>query len=266
MSLDNAKPEKPLGQRAYGSIPHLPGSRRGPADKGLSDQQARILTVKGRDKHDIITVEEKLDGSCVSVAKLNNQIIALIRAGYSAGRSNYKQHHAFAVWVEENRWRFDALLAEGERCVGEWLMEAHGTIYKLPHEPFVIFDIITGYLRELSAPMKARCSAQNFVTPRVLHVGEPIGIDKVLALLEPSGHGAQDGVEGAVWRVERKGVVDFLGKYVRPDKIDGKYLETISGNPPVYNWRPDERTQEIEVGRCGRITATIYNGLTKQGE
>jgi hypothetical protein len=29
------KPHKPLGKKAYGSIPHLPGSRRGPADKGL---------------------------------------------------------------------------------------------------------------------------------------------------------------------------------------------------------------------------------------
>ena len=237
-TTEYTKPEKPLGQRAYGSIPHLPGSRRGPADKGLSDQQARILTIKGRDKHDIITVEEKLDGSCVSVAKLNGQILALIRAGYSASGSNYKQHHAFAVWVEENRARFDALLVEGERCVGEWLMEAHGTLYTLPHEPFVIFDIITGYVRALSAPMKARCAAQGFVTPRVLHVGEPISIEKVLTMLEPSGHGAQDGVEGAVWRVERKGVVDFLGKYVRPDKVDGKYLETISGNAPIYNWTP----------------------------
>lgn len=191
-TTEYTKPKKPLGQRAYGSIPHLPGSRRGPADKGLSDQQARILTEKGRDKHDIIIVEEKLD----------------------------------------------ALLNEGERCVGEWLMEAHGTLYKLPHEPFVIFDIITGYVRSLSAPMKARCAAQNFVTPRVLHVGEPISIEKVLTMLEPSGHGAIDGVEGAVWRVERKGVVDFLGKYVRPDKVDGKYLETISGNAPIYNWTP----------------------------
>src|SRR5688572_29748116 len=98
-TLERPKPEKPLGQRAYGSIPHLPGSRRGPADKGLSDQQAKILTERGRDKHDIITVEEKLDGSCVSVAKLNGKILALIRAGYSASGSNYTQHHAFAVWV-----------------------------------------------------------------------------------------------------------------------------------------------------------------------
>ena len=235
------KPEKPLGQKAYGSIPHLPGSRRGLADKGLSDQQAKILTEKGRDKHDHIIVEEKLDGSCVSAAKLNNQIIAIIRAGYLAKNSNYKQHHVFAEWVEENKTRFDALLTEGERVIGEWLMEAHGTLYKLPHEPFVIFDIMRGYIRELSQSVKNRCHVQGFVTPRVIHSGEPISVNKVLGMLEPSGHGAIDGVEGAVWRVERKGVVDFLGKYVRLDKIDGKYLESISGNPPIYNWYPQNQ-------------------------
>ena len=42
----NQKPEKPLGYCAYGSISHLPGSRCGPSDKGLSEHQARILTEK----------------------------------------------------------------------------------------------------------------------------------------------------------------------------------------------------------------------------
>lgn len=34
-----------------------------------------------------------------------------------------------------------------------------------------------------------------------------------------------DKIEGAVWRVERKGVVDFLAKYVRHGKVDGKYID-----------------------------------------
>lgn len=237
-SEERPKPEKPLGQRAYGSIPHLPGSRRGPADKGLSEQQSKILTEKCRDKHDTITVQEKLDGSCVSVAKINGQILALIRAGYPAAGSNYSQHHAFAVWVEKNAPRFDMLLEEGERCCGEWLMEAHGTLYKLPHEPLVVFDIMRGHDRTLATVVKQRCEALLLITPRIIHTGQPISIEKVLTMLEPSGHGAVDGVEGAVWRVERKGVVDFLGKYVRPDKVDGKYLENISGKPPIYNWTP----------------------------
>ena len=236
---DRPKPEKLLGHRAYGSIPHLPGSRRGPADKGLSDDQAAILTDKSRDRHDLIIVQEKLDGSCVSVAKLNGEIIALIRAGYKASGSNYSQHHHFAIWVEQNKHRFDKLLSEGERVCGEWLMEAHGTLYKLPHEPFVAFDIMRGHDRTPALSVSDRCAHVNIVTPRVIHIGGPISISAVLSMLEPSGHGAVDGVEGAVWRCERNGVVDFLGKYVRPDKVDGKYLESITGFDPIYNWTPN---------------------------
>lgn len=249
---------KPLGQKAYGSIPHLPGSRRGPADKGLSDDQARILTERASDGHDHIIVQEKLDGSCVAVARLNGQILPLIRAGYHARSSPFEMHWHFADWVSENLRRFEDVLSEGERCVGEWLMQAHGTLYKLPHEPFVIFDIITGYVRALYAPMKARCASQNFVTPRVLHVGEPISIEKVLTMLEPSGHDAIDGVEGAVWRVERKNTVDFLGKFVRMSKVDGKYLESVSGKPPIYNWTPKNENWQ---------TANPGNGqILEQGE
>jgi hypothetical protein len=32
--------------------------------------------------------------------------------------------------------------------------------------------------------------------------------------------------------------VDFLAKWVRPDKVDGMYLPEISGKEPVWNWRP----------------------------
>jgi hypothetical protein len=232
------KPEKPLKQRAYGSIPHLPGSRRGPADKGLSEDQARILTEKARDKHDLITVQEKLDGTCVSVAKIDGKLIALIRAGYPASGSNYQQHHYFADWVSKNSVRFEEFLSDGERCVGEWLLQAHGTRYNLHHEPFVVFDIMREHSRETAQTAKERCIRWGFIYPRTIHIGGPVTIESVLNVLEPSGHGAIDGVEGAVWRCERKGEVDFLGKYVRPEKIDGSYLESVTGLGPVWNLDP----------------------------
>ncbi len=234
------KPLKPLGHRAYGSIPHLPGSRRGPADKGLSEQQARILTEKSRDKHDLIIVEEKLDGSNVSVANINGEIVALMRAGYLASQSNFIQHHYFAKWVEKEKLRFAGLLTPNERCIGEWLMEAHGTRYNLQHEPFVVFDIIQGTQRILASNLRQRCGEYDLITPRIIHVGIPISIESVVSMLNPSGHGAIDEVEGAVWRCERKGVVDFLGKYVRPDKIDGCYLENVTGREAVLNWTPPQ--------------------------
>ena len=40
------QPVKPLGQKGYGTIPHLPGSRRGPGDRGVNDGQFRICCVK----------------------------------------------------------------------------------------------------------------------------------------------------------------------------------------------------------------------------
>lgn len=52
-------------------------------------------------------------------------------------------------------------------------------------------------------------------------------------------HGALDPVEGAVWRVERGGSVDFLAKYVRPDKVDGCYLPDIAGCEAVWHWTPE---------------------------
>ena len=50
---------KPLGQKAYGSIPHLPGSRLGVGDHHVTHGQAKIATEKPRDKHDFIIVQEK---------------------------------------------------------------------------------------------------------------------------------------------------------------------------------------------------------------
>ena len=46
------KTVKPFGRLSYGSIPHLPGSRLGSGDHHITEGQARILTVKTRDKHD----------------------------------------------------------------------------------------------------------------------------------------------------------------------------------------------------------------------
>jgi len=238
--MNENKPIKPLGKRAYGSIPHLPGSRRGPADKGLSDHQSAILTDKARDRHDVIIVQEKMDGSNVSVAKINGLIVPLIRAGYHAATSHYQQHHVFAEWVFERMKVFDDLLNEGERVIGEWLMEAHGTRYNLPHSPFVGFDLMTDCTRVPCGLVEIRLKRVGITIPRTIHIGGPMSIESMLAVLEPSGHGAIDPVEGAVWRCERNGIVDFLGKYVRQDKEDGKYLNGVNGivRDPIYNWQP----------------------------
>lgn len=196
--------------------------------------------IKARDRHDRIIVTEKLDGSNVAVAKVGGSIIALSRAGYLANTSPYEQHHLFAHWVEENEDRFKQILCEGHRLNGEWLALAHGTKYDLLHEPFVAFDLMYADQRFAWDRTAELCRSVGIVTPRILHDGGPIHIEQVLPLLDESGHGALDPVEGAVWRVERQGKFDFIAKWVRPDKVDGKYLTDISGHPEIWHWRPSK--------------------------
>ena len=245
-------PKKPLGGKNYGSIPHLPGSRMGKGDHHCHEGQERIACAKKRDKHDRVIVQEKLDGSNVGVALLDRTIYPLVRSGYIATTSKFEQHRYFAEWVRRNTERFRAVLEEGERVCGEWLIQAHGTKYKLDHEPFVAFDIINGNKkRKRYDVFKERMLKGEFVTPHVVSDGQAISIEDVMDILGIYGfHGAIDPVEGAVWRIERKRkvapgktykmqvMVDFLVKYVRPDKVDGCYLESVTGEGPIYNEYP----------------------------
>ena len=230
---------KILEGKSYGSIGHLPNSRQGPGDKGVNEGQARIACLRPRDKHDVVIVQEKLDGSNVGVVNHNGRILAVGRAGYLAASSTYLQHRYFALWVAENEDRFRALLDDGERVCGEWLAQAHGTRYALRHEPFIAFDIMRGTARVPYEQFAARVQAEGFVVPKLLSLGPPLSIEAALKQLGQFGHhGALDPAEGVVWRVERKGKVDFLAKYVRPDKVDGLYFPELTGGELVWNWKP----------------------------
>jgi hypothetical protein len=232
------KNAKPLGRKAYGSIPHLPGSRLGPGDHHCHDGQEAICLTKVRDRHDTVIVTEKLDGSNVAVANVAGEIVALGRAGYRAYSSPYLQHQYFAVWVSRNLARFYEILETGESLHGEWLAQAHGTRYELTHEPFVAFDLMRNGKRLPYDVLVSRCTRAGIVLPKLLSIGPAISVETVLKTLEPSGHGALDPVEGAVWRVERKGQFDFMAKWVRPDKVDGKFLPEVSGGEAIWHWKP----------------------------
>ena len=255
MATTETKPPKPLGRKAYGHIGHLPGSRLGSGDHKLPEGQARICTEKVRNKWDVVIVQQKVDGSCCAVAKVDGAIVPLSRAGYHAETSPYYQHLLFAEWVYQRRELFAALLDEGERIVGEWLAQAHGTRYILPHEPFVVFDLIRGDKRAIFDEFIRRTEPTLLPTPELLTLGAPVSIDNAMELASAEAHGAADPVEGAVWRVEsQRGpdaprYVDFLGKYVRPDKQDGCYLPEVGGGEPVWNWHSRERPwHETEGG------------------
>ncbi len=240
-----ADPEfRPLGGKAYGSIPHLPGSRTGPADRHLAPGLARLCTERTRGASDHVVVLEKLDGSCVAAARLGDTIVALGREGRLAASSPNDSRRLWAAWVAANAQRFLATLQPGERLIGEWLALAHGTRYTLPHEPFVCFDLMRERERLPWHELVARTRAGGFVTPGLIHEGGALSIEAVMERLRGGGfHGAVDPVEGAVWRMERReGAsmrVEFLAKYVRTDKVDGSLLPENTGRPAVWNWRPE---------------------------
>lgn len=227
---DHAVTAKPLGRKAYGSISHVHGSRLGPGDHHVHEGQSLLCTVKApRDK--TVWVQTKLDGSCVSAALLDDgSLVALGRAGYLAESSTYEMHYMWAQWVATNERRFRTVLKPGERLVGEWLAQAHGTKYDLRClEPFVAFDIMRADKRLIVDEMYDRVARQ-FATPN--RVRGPAKPEEAMEWLD--SYGAEE-PEGVVYRVEGRKGVDFLAKWVRPDKIDGKYL--LDGDP-VWNWRP----------------------------
>jgi hypothetical protein len=241
---------KPLGQKCYGSIPHLPGSRLGPSDKQAQSGQVIIATQKKRDKYDLIIVSEKLDGSNVGVLKAaDGSLIPLTRKGYEATSSPFLQHKYWSVWVWENSERFNQLLQPGEWCVGEWCIQAHGTRYVFNGEPFFLFDIFRNLKRQRvtieELYQRNNILAKPFEVPDILDkycIG-CMPLETIIEVLEaePYGkHGAVDPIEGYVWRIERKGIVDFLVKYVRPEKEDGIYLPERTGEKPVYNYWEDK--------------------------
>src|SRR5215211_1161198 len=194
--------------KAYGSIPHLPGSKVGPGDYHIHEGQARILTEKTRDNKDIVIVQEKLDGSCCGVVRGECGILPVTRRGYAANTSPFTQHWYFAEWVMDNRVRFLGMLEPGERVMGEWLAQAHGTRYSLLRfEPFAPFDIFgVDNKRKTYEELFNRTDKQGFTTPSLLAFGKrAISVEKALELLGEKGHhGATyaDKSEGCVWRLE----------------------------------------------------------------
>lgn len=242
----NGAARKPLGGKGYGSTPHLPGSRVGPGDWHIHEGQARILTEKTRDRHDRVIVTEKLDGSCVTVANISGEIVPVTRAGYHAKDSPFRMHHLFADWVEERSARFAEIIADGERVVGEWLAQAHGTRYVLDGRDalFVAFAIMQGKKRLTHDETRERLASAGLVGAAVISDGPALSVEAALSSLGPLGrHGAIDEVEGAVWVCERKGVFDFIAKHVKAEKIDGKYLHVVTGGEDVWNevkgWKPE---------------------------
>ena len=234
----------PLIRKNYGSIPHLPGSRIGEGDHHISESQAKVLIDKPRDYKDLVIVQEKLDGANVGIYRdLDGRLIGLTRGGNIARSSPMEQFQLFQDWIDKNSFWFN-FICVGERLIGEWIAMAHGTKYKTSC-PFIAFDMMIEDKRMTYLDFRDRVSGRVPIAP-LLHIGQPISIKKIEKILdkkigETYGYaGALEPVEGAVWRVEREGKVDFLAKFVRHCKEDGKYFNE-DHTKLVWNWRPEKR-------------------------
>jgi hypothetical protein len=220
---------KPVRGRAYGSIPHLFYSQAN-GDRFVGTGQHRIATEKARDKHDLIIVQEKVDGANCAVLKKDGGLIPISRNGHRCEESTYEQHRIFHQWVMQHYEKF-AFLREGERLCGEWMILAHGTRYDIK-TPFIVFDIINDGMGDRKDGYRLSHSAfmdrlpPEFTTPIPLHIGGPCSIEHAMEELGSRGHhGGLEETEGAVWRVERNGKIDFLAKYLRrPPATIGQYL------------------------------------------
>jgi len=218
---------KPLKVKNYGRIPHLSNSKLGISDSRIDWGQEKILTDKKSNKHEEIFAFEKYDGSNVGICKINNQIIGLTKGGYMAKSSSFVQHKIFSDWVLKTEGRWHSLLNEGERLVGEWLLIAHGLKYRINTEPLVIFDHFTTNNKRSSFNFLSDLSHRyEFNTPRLLHRGDAISVNKLLPILNKRTNAISSykKPEGIVYRSEVNGEVKFLGKWVRSDFVQGEYI------------------------------------------
>lgn len=249
--------EKPLGIKAYGSIPHILGSRLGPGDHSVPEAMSLICTDKAPPNYQV-TITAKIDGCCVSAAKLNDgRIVALGRAGYLASSSNYEHIQLWGDWVDSNLKRFDALLEPGQRAVGEWIAKVHSTFYNPVVEPFFLFDIMQGHFRMPWYDMVSR----NYRIEDQHNLAAFLMPDYASGPGSPNGamdalyHAEANEPEGVVYRVESDVVkhgkpihrTNFLAKWVHGGKTDGKYLKN-----DVWNWHPYKEPyidhDEIDIG------------------
>lgn len=234
-----ARAVKPLGAKGYGSTPHLVGSRVGPSDSHVEPTLAKIMTEKVRNRHDRVIVTEKLDGSCLTVARIGRWILPINRAGYLVTESPWPMQHVFADYVADRQKLFASVLGDGERMAGEWMLQAHGTKYRIvdPADLFVAFSIIGPRGRIPYDDFAERVDRAGVRRAHVISDGPAFGqAQAVEALGETGFHDALEQPEGAVWVLETRGEFNCIAKHVIPEKVDGKYLASITGTPEIWNY------------------------------
>jgi len=215
--------------KPYHSIGHLSKSRLGEKDHHIDIGQEKLLTEKFPPIECILYLEEKMDGSNVSVIRKEGEIIAVGRSGYGCKESNQEQHRRFAKFVEDNKEKFEQLLPnENDRVVGEWMALAHGTLYKDLPSPFMAFELYYGKEAQNDKTRRAAFKEVKIEqVPLLAKTTHPISIEKALEIANKH----RSNCEGVVYRLERfdnkkdNYVPWIIAKIVKQDKVDGFYFD-----------------------------------------
>lgn len=241
LSLSKVKNGKII-PRSYPSIGHMPGSKMiSDEDKLIGADLNKYLIERRHKQSDLVIVTEKVDGSNVAVYREDNVLYPLVRRGYDCRTAPYEWLQDFAKYVKDNEDRFNILLDVGERICGEWMVKTHTLTYNMKHEPFIVFDIISGNSRLRYFNMRTICNRVGFPTAGLVHAGESIPVDMALKLLGKGYHGVAGGKpEGVVYRYENDNGYWFSAKYVSNQLMGND--EVFNANRDKYNrWKPFER-------------------------
>jgi ATP-dependent RNA circularization protein (DNA/RNA ligase family) len=227
--------------RNFGNIKHLTGSRLKDSGDTILDEilQPYFSEKLQFPKRDKLYVTEKIDGANVGVYKKNGKLYPVQRKGYDVRTSEWEFLRRFANFVKDNTARFDGLLADGERICGEWMIKTHSLFYEMPHEPFVVFDIIRGIekpVRPSYAEIIKRCKDYGFIAANLIHEGEAISVKEALRLLGGGSHGCTTSPEGIVYRYERDGTFEMSAKYVSNLSVGGDYMNDENAYNKWINW------------------------------
>jgi hypothetical protein len=228
--------------RNFGNIKHLTGSRLKDSGDSLMEKNIQPFFTQAIQfpKRDKLYVTEKVDGTNVGVYKKNGVLYPIMRKGYDVRSSEWGFMRRFADFVADNVARFDALLADGERVCGEWMIKTHSLFYKMPHEPFVVFDIIQGTVdrpvRLGFADIMAACKCYGFTHAGVVWANGALSVVDALWLLGEGFHGCQSAPEGVVYRYERDGVFLMSAKFVPNLNVGGDYMNIADAYNKWTHW------------------------------
>jgi ATP-dependent RNA circularization protein (DNA/RNA ligase family) len=241
MSILSEKINSKIIPRNFGNIKHLTGSRLKDSGDTILEESIQPYFTKCLQfpKRDKLYVTEKIDGANVGVYKKGGKLYPIMRKGYDVRTSGFEFLRRFADFVMDNSARFDALLSDEERVCGEWMIKTHSLFYKMPHEPFVVFDIIKDMNKPARPPFAEiikRCKDHGFTSATVIHEGDAISVDDALRLLGDGFHGCANSPEGVVYRYERDGTFEMSAKFVSNINVGGDFMNDENAYNEWTNW------------------------------